>query len=246
MRPVRRRPRVLMARASPCSSASARGVSRSSAMRARRRPSNAGVGLRPDRPRRPLPPPAGVAPRVAQRLAEARRRSADACSSVVVACSPPGCGSAPARRTRAASRAPRVERVGEPLDVAERLRHLLAGEPQHAVVHPRAREALAGAPPTARARSRGAGRSGRGRRRARRSPRRGASRAIAEHSMCQPGRPRPQGESQARVLVGLVGLPEREVERRALALARLDAASRRSARPAAGPRARRTADRPRR
>ncbi len=37
--------------------------------------------------------------------------------------------------------------------------------------------------------------------------------AIAEHSMCQPGRPSPQGESQARVLARLARLPEREVER---------------------------------
>ena len=37
--------------------------------------------------------------------------------------------------------------------------------------------------------------------------------AIAEHSMCQPGRPGPQGESQLRVLAGLARLPEGEVER---------------------------------
>ena len=37
--------------------------------------------------------------------------------------------------------------------------------------------------------------------------------AITEHSMCQPGRPGPQGESQLRVLALLVRLPEREVER---------------------------------
>ena len=35
--------------------------------------------------------------------------------------------------------------------------------------------------------------------------------AMAEHSMCHPGRPRPHGESHARVLARLVRLPEREV-----------------------------------
>ena len=45
--------------------------------------------------------------------------------------------------------------------------------------------------------------------------------AIAEHSMCQPGRPRPQGDSHARVLVRLVGLPEREVARILLQRVRL-------------------------
>ena len=47
--------------------------------------------------------------------------------------------------------------------------------------------------------------------------------AIAEHSMCQPGRPRPHGESHARVLALLVRLPEREVERVLLEVGALDA-----------------------
>ena len=41
--------------------------------------------------------------------------------------------------------------------------------------------------------------------------------------MCQPGRPRPHGESQAVSSPGFCGLPEREVERVALALGALDA-----------------------
>ena len=48
------------------------------------------------------------------------------------------------------------------------------------------------------------------------------SRAIAEHSMCQPGRPLPHGLSQPGS-PRLGGLPEREVERVALALADVDA-----------------------
>ena len=35
--------------------------------------------------------------------------------------------------------------------------------------------------------------------------------AIAEHSMCQPGKPSPQGLSHLSVPPGLGGLPEREV-----------------------------------
>ena len=44
------------------------------------------------------------------------------------------------------------------------------------------------------------------------------SSAIAEHSMCQPGRPSPQGDSHAGVLALLARLPEREVLRRLLQL----------------------------
>ena len=40
--------------------------------------------------------------------------------------------------------------------------------------------------------------------------------------MCHPGRPRPQGDSQAESSLGLGGLPEREVERVAFALGPLD------------------------
>ena len=37
--------------------------------------------------------------------------------------------------------------------------------------------------------------------------------AIAEHSICQPGRPGPHGRSQAVSSPGFLRLPEREVER---------------------------------
>ena len=50
--------------------------------------------------------------------------------------------------------------------------------------------------------SRGAGRPGRCRRPARRTSRRGARRAIAEHSTCQPGRPRPNGRVPRRARRG--------------------------------------------
>ena len=49
---------------------------------------------------------------------------------------------------------------------------------------------------SARSRSRGAGTAGRRRRHGCRWSRRRCASAIAEHSMCQPGRPRPHGESQ--------------------------------------------------
>ena len=50
-----------------------------------------------------------------------------------------------------------------------------------------------------------------------------SARAIAEHSMCQPGRPAAPGGVPARVLARLVRLPEGEVERIALAIRSLDA-----------------------
>ena len=50
---------------------------------------------------------------------------------------------------------------------------------------------------------------------------RAVSSAITEHSMCQPGRPSPQGEGQRGVLAGLRRLPEREVARVLLARVRL-------------------------
>ena len=40
--------------------------------------------------------------------------------------------------------------------------------------------------------------------------------------MCQPGRPRPHGESQAVSSSGFLGLPEREIERIALERGALD------------------------
>ena len=45
---------------------------------------------------------------------------------------------------------------------------------------------------------------------------------MAEHSMCQPGRPGPHGLSHER-LARLGALPQREVERALLVLAHLDA-----------------------
>ena len=49
-----------------------------------------------------------------------------------------------------------------------------------------------------------------------------SSSAIAEHSMCQPGRPGPHGDGHG-VLALLLPLPEREVERVLLAVGALDA-----------------------
>ena len=68
---------------------------------------------------------------------------------------------------------------------------------------------------TGRARSRGAGRRGRCRRRGCRRTAPSSSSAIAEHSMCQPGRPRPQGLSQPG-RSGVRRLPQHEVHRVAL------------------------------
>ena len=51
---------------------------------------------------------------------------------------------------------------------------------------------------SARSHSRGAGRSGRARRRGCRSSRPDARAIIAEHSICQPGRPRPHGDCPSR------------------------------------------------
>ena len=88
------------------------------------------------------------------------------------------------------------EREGE--EVLRRVGHLLAVDGDQAGVHPVPHERhLAGAAPrSGRSRSRGAGRSGRRRRRGCRSGRRASRATIAEHSMCQPGRPRPHGLGQ--------------------------------------------------
>ena len=69
---------------------------------------------------------------------------------------------------------------------------------QEAVVHPiiRHRSTCRARSATARVRSRGAERSGRDRRHGCRTPRRDTAALIAEHSMCQPGRPLPHGLSQ--------------------------------------------------
>ena len=99
--------------------------------------------------------------------------------------------------------------------------------------------AVAGRRATGRSRSRGAGRSGRARRRGCRTRRRGTCAAIAEHSRCQPGRPRPHGRRPARRLARLGALPQREVARVALA-ARRRRRRRLPCRRAAGRTARRT------
>ena len=78
-----------------------------------------------------------------------------------------------------------------------------------------------GRPRTGRSRSRGGGRRGRCPPPWTSKPWPRAVSAIAEHSMCQPGRPGPQGDVPPGVLVVLAPLPEGEVERRLLPLAGL-------------------------
>ena len=80
-------------------------------------------------------------------------------------------------------RAVRVERVGERREVAERLRHLLAADGDHARSGSSGVRTRARRPRPAPARSRGAGTRGRRRRRAGRSPRRGA-RATSPSTRC--------------------------------------------------------------
>ena len=80
--------------------------------------------------------------------------------------------------------------------VAQRLRHLLAAHGDPGVVQPEPGEPVARRRGTGRARSRGAGTPGRARRRGCRTPGPGSTVAIAEHSRCQPGRPRPHGVGQ--------------------------------------------------
>ncbi len=164
----------------------------------------------------------GVAPGVAQGLAKpvGGRRA-----PVLVSChcSRRGCGSAPARRTRAASRGQRARapRPGRRCCPATSTSSRPSAAASRCASSTRAKRSPAASdcarsfswcgkirsrPPPCTSKS---------------SP--SCARAIAEHSMCQPGRPRPQGESQAVSSSGLVGLPEREVERRVLALPRLDA-----------------------
>ena len=90
---------------------------------------------------------------------------------------------------------PRPRAAGRQDQVALGLAHLLAVQPHHPGVHVGARER--GSPVSdlrvRRRPSRGAGRRGRSRRPGRRSPAPRCSRAMAVHSMCQPGRPRPSG-----------------------------------------------------
>ena len=129
-------------------------------------------------------------------------------------------------------------------EVAERLRHLLAFHLQEAVVHPdvapctscRRRSVLCATsfswcgktrsmPPPWMSKT---------------SPR--CFQLMAEHSMCQPGRPRPQRAVPAR-LARRGGLPQHEVRRHRACRARRRRARRRSSRRASGWRARRSAAR---
>ena len=120
------------------------------------------------------------------------------------------------------------------------LRHLLARQPQHAVVRPHPRERRGRPRTTGRPRSRGGGRSGRGRRRARRTPARAASRPSPSTRCASRAARRPTARATHVSSSGFVRLPEREVDRVALVLARLDPRRRLAARRAAGPRARRS------
>ena len=122
------------------------------------------------------------------------------------------------------SRPDLVERVGRARRCCRPTSTSCSPQLDHPVVHPDARERL----PARRLRLR------RlvlvvGEQQVRRR-RRGSSKsmpssfsAIAEHSMCQPGAPRAPRRRPGEVLVGLLGLPEREVERVLLAVGALDA-----------------------
>ena len=178
-------------------SASASGVLKSSSSTAARRSCSSGS------------PTAGVSTKKFRNASTC----AFACASVVVR---EVDRLAPVRRHEEEQRdlsPPRVEHVADRDVVAERLRHLLAAELEHAVVHPDPARSRGRARATARARSRGAGRRGRARRRGSRRPARTRPRAIAEHSMCQPGPPAPPRRVPRGVLAGLRRLPEREVAR---------------------------------
>ena len=113
--------------------------------------------------------------------------------------------SGPVRRRAVAPRGPSVS--SDARGSRRRCRATWTSSPpssvEHPVVHPDPRELVARAHATARARSRGAGRRGRAHRRGSRRRGPNASSAIAEHSMCQPGRPAPQGESHAVSSPGL-------------------------------------------
>ena len=91
-----------------------------------------------------------------------------------------------------------LQHLADGEEVAERLGHLLVVDAHEAVVHPVVHERRRRARlRSARSRSRDAGTAGPGRRRGCRNACRAALHDIAEHSMCQPGRPLPHGESQA-------------------------------------------------
>ena len=77
--------------------------------------------------------------------------------------------------------------------VAQRLAHLLPAQGDPGVVQSRTARTRRPRRCSGRARSRGGGRPGRCRRRGCRTRGRGRRSAIAEHSRCQPGRPRPHG-----------------------------------------------------
>ena len=101
-------------------------------------------------------------------------------------------GSASAAAASRNARAPYVSRASASVrEVADRLRHLLAADGDHARVHPVAGERVPGRLRPAPARSRGAGTRGRRRRRGGRNPRRGG-RATSPSTRCaSPGAPCP-------------------------------------------------------
>ena len=110
-----------------------------------------------------------------------------------------------------------LEHVGEGPEVAERLRHLVPLDVHHAVVHPIVRELLCPRALGLRdlvlvVREDEVGPAAVDVEAARR----GSCSDIAEHSMCQPGRPGPHGDCPVR-LARLGRLPEREVARVTLA-----------------------------
>jgi hypothetical protein len=112
-----------------------------------------------------------------------------------------------------------LQHVADGEEVAQALGHLLVVDVDKAVVHPHvAPAACRWRLRSGRSRFRGAGTAGRRRRRGcqRFRP---AGAAMAEHSMCQPGRPGPRRcPTGRRRLGGLGGLPQHEVQRVVLAV----------------------------
>ncbi len=93
---------------------------------------------------------------------------------------------------------PLLAEVADEDEVAERLRHLGAVETDQPDVEPQPHELLTRSPTrTGPSRTRGAGTRDPGRPRGCRSSRPSSRSTRAEHSMCQPGRPGPQRDSQA-------------------------------------------------
>ena len=117
-----------------------------------------------------------------------------------------------------------LEQVDEGDEVAERLRHLLAVEVQHAVVHPVPRERVTRRRRLARSRSRGAGTRGRCRHRGCRS----VAEQLQRHrrALDVPARAPETPRRVPRRFAGFGRLPECEVDRGALALVDIDARAR--------------------